>query len=227
MYDDDDLFSFFNSYNSGSTTTETEQETNTSVGYNPSSYNGYSSNTDTSFVDDYTTRQNYQDERSYQPTTTSSTVEVSAPKTFREMEKPTILKEEKAVTLTKTRQKINLNARMKIMITMFSVIMTALVFVIAWNFISAAKINANSTQKLQTIESLQASISSLASEYNDSVLEVEAELTSNPGEFGFEMSNSSNTHVVPVDKMPTEPVIEELPSNWFNDVCEFFSKLFA
>lgn len=222
MYEDnDDLFSFFNSYNSGSTTTETEQETDTTVGYNPSSYNGYSSNQDTGFVDDYTTNQNFEEQRFYQPTQTSNPVQTTTVAPSRNMETPMILKEEKAVTLTKTRQKIQLNSRMKIMIAMFSVIMAALVFVIAFNFVTASKINANSAQKIQTIESLQASISELSDSYNvytsDEYLKQQ----------GFVESNETNTFRVSLEEIPAEPTVAELPSNWFNDVCEFFSKLFA
>ena len=223
MYDDnDDLFSFFNSYNSGSTTTETEQETETTVGYNPSSYGGYSSTQDTGFVDDYTTNQNFEEQRFYQPTQVSNPVQTTTVAPNRSMETPMILKEEKAVTLTRTKQKIQLNARMKIMIAMFSVIMAALVFVIAFNFITASKINANSTQKLATIESLQASINDLSGEY---IVYTSNEYLKDQG--FVEAVENVNTYRVSFDEIPAEPAVEPLPSNWFNDVCEFFSRLFA
>ena len=45
---------------------------------------------------------------------------------------------------------------------------------------------------------------------------------------------STNTHmyrvnsfVFSLDDFHVEQEIEKLPSNWFNDVCEFFSQLFA
>ena len=44
---------------------------------------------------------------------------------------------------------------------------------------------------------------------------------------GFVESTDSNTTVLEYGEIYTEPEIEELPSNWFNDVCDFFSKLFA
>ena len=223
--DDDDIFSFYNSFNSGSTTTETEQETDTNTGYNTSSYKGYQQSQNTGFVDDYSMKQNYEDERSYQPMQTTSQFQSQTEKVQRNMDTPLIQKEEKAVTLTKTRQRVNLNARMKIMIAMFSVIMSALVFVIAWNFISAAKINSNSAEKIQTIASLESSINSLTTTYN--VLSDDAEIMRKADELGYEKSDESNTFYVSIDELPSEPTVEPLPSNWFNDVCEFFSKLFA
>ena len=44
---------------------------------------------------------------------------------------------------------------------------------------------------------------------------------------GFVESTDSNTEILSYGEVYSEPVIEELPSNWFNDVCDFFSNLFA
>ena len=43
----------------------------------------------------------------------------------------------------------------------------------------------------------------------------------------FEEINSSNTKTIKIDEVYEEDSVQEVPSNWFNDVCEFFSKLFA
>lgn len=226
MYDNDDLFSFFNSYNSGtSTTTETEQKTDTNVGYNTSS-NPYSVGQDTGYVDDYTTRQNFEEQKYYQPTqTVARESETVAQTQIKTMDMPTILKEEQAVQLTKTRQKVSLNARMKIIIAMFSVIMAALVFVIAWNFVAVSKINASNTEKLQIIQTLEASINDLSSTYNQ--VSDKGEVIEKAEQLGYVESDETNTFYVSLDEIPAEPTIEPVSSNWFNDVCEFFSRLFA
>ena len=111
------------------------------------------------------------------------------------------------------------------MLAMFITIVSALLFVSIFNFVNAGKINATLAEKQITINELKSSISGLKSEYNlmsdDGVMK---EIASNSG---FVESTDLNTTVLEYGEIYTEPEIEELPSNWFNDVCDFFSKLFA
>ena len=225
---DDDLFSMFNNYTS---TTDTEEETSSTSTYNPSSYteptqtsyNPYAS--DNSYQDDYSVAQNYEEQSSYDAGVRSVEPERTEQRVISQMHTPMIKKEEEAVVLTKTKAKIYLQARMKIVIAMFITIVSALLFVSIFNFVNAGKINATLAEKQITINELEKSISSLKSEYNkmtdDGYLKGEASSS------GFVESSSSNTTVLEYGEIYTEPEIEELPSNWFNDVCDFFSNLFA
>ena len=43
----------------------------------------------------------------------------------------------------------------------------------------------------------------------------------------FVASDETNTYVIDMGEMYTREPVQEVPSNWFNNVCEFFSKLFA
>ena len=224
---DDDLLSMFNNYTS---TTDTEEETSSS-GYNPSSYTEPTQTTynpyvsDNGYQDDYSVTPNYEEQSSYNSDVRSVEPERTEQRVISQMHTPVIKKEQEAVVLTKTKAKVYLQARMKIVIAMFITIVSALLFVSIFNFVNAGKINATLAEKQITINELKSSISGLKSEYNlmsdDGVMK---EIASNSG---FVESTDLNTTVLEYGEIYTEPEIEELPSNWFNDVCDFFSKLFA
>ncbi len=228
MYDDDIYSNFLNSLNS---TTTTEQETDTSSTYNPSynqteSYNPYGQTSNYSgYQDDYSVTPNYEEQQSYNTIRQTSEPEIQTQRQFSQMQTPMIKREAPAVVLTKTRQRIHLQARMKIVLAMFVTIICSLLFVSVFNFINVSKINVSIAEKEITIEELQASISDLKTTYNlvsdDGTVRYEA------SKDGFVDRSAENTTVLSVGEVYTEPTIEDLPSNWFNDVCDFFSNLFA
>ena len=225
---DDDLLSMFNNYTS---TTDTEEETSSTSAYNPSSYTEPTQTTynpyvsDNGYQDDYSVTPNYEEQSSYNSDVRSVEPERTEQRVISQMHTPVIKKEQEAVVLTKTKAKVYLQARMKIVIAMFITIVSALLFVSIFNFVNASKINATLAEKQITIEELQASITSLKGEYNrmtdDGYMKQEASNS------GFVESTDSNTTVLEYGEIYTQPEIEELPSNWFNDVCDFFSNLFA
>lgn len=225
---DDDLFSMFNN---NYTATDTEEESSSTSTYSPSSYEQPSQTTynpymsDNSYQDDYSTAQNYEEQSSYDSSVRSVEPERTEQRVISQMHTPVIRREQETVVLTKTKAKIYLQARMKIVIAMFITIVSALLFVSIFNFVNAAKINASLAEKQITINALQESISHMKGEYNtmtdDGYMKQEASNS------GFVESTDSNTTVLEYGEVYTEPVIEELPSNWFNDVCDFFSNLFA
>ena len=225
MFDDDLYTSLLNSF--GTTTTETEEQSTSS--YNPSygsttTYNPYS--TDSSYQDDYSVTPNYEEQSSYESASRNEEQAVSQQSTFVKMQAPMIQQEEKAVVLTKTKQKIYLQARMKIVLAMFVTIVCALMFVSVYNFACVGRINASIADKQIEIEDLKASISALQNTYNEVSDEGNLKEAASEG-LGFVESTSSNTVSLEMGEVYTEPVIEELPSNWFNDVCDFLSGLFA
>ncbi len=226
---DDDLFSMFNNYTQ--TTTDTEEESASSTtSYNPSSYNEPSSTSynpytsDNGYQDDYSVTPNYEEQSSYDSGVRNVESERTEQRAISQMHTPMIKKEEQAVVLTKTKQKVYLQARMKIVLAMFITIVSALLFVSIFNFVNASKINATLAEKQITINELQASISSLRGEYN--MMSDEGYVKDMATSSGFVDSTDSTT-VLEYGETYTEPVIEDLPSNWFNDVCDFFSNLFA
>ena len=229
---DDNFFSMLNSLGSNSsTTTETEQETNQTTSYGPqTSYSPYTAVQDEPYQDDYSTTQNYTEQQSYNTVGQNYDVEEQESEsvqqyTVRQMDSPTIIKEKPAVNLTKNVQRIELHARMKIVIAMFSVIVATLLFAIVWNFASAAKMRATFAGKEQEIAQLQESILGLKSEYtsldNDELIKLKAENE------GYVDQNVDNTIDVEVKKIYEETAVEDLPSNWFNDVCDFLSGIFS
>lgn len=225
---DDDFYSILNSL-AGNTTTTTEQETEkqtTTPTYSAptTSYNPWADD------DDYSLNQNYEEQQSYNSsnptystdTTTSSNADVFE---VRPMAAPMIQKEAPAVNLIKKRQRIELGARMKIAVAMFVMIVASLLVAIVWNFASAASMKATFAEKQIEINALTESIIGLKETYaevsDDEQIKIDAKNE------GYVDATDENTIVVDFSSYYTEPVVEELPSNWFNDVCEFFAKLFA
>lgn len=225
MFESDDYYDLLNSYGNTTTMTQpsTEVETDTSNYSSQMSYNPY--NQASYDDDDYSMTQNYSEEQSYASPSRSEIDEEEQVRVVRQMNVPTIKKEEPAVNLIKKRQRIHLQARMKIALTVFSVMVLSLIFAIIWNFASIGKMKASFAGKEVEISQLQSSISGLKSEYtsldNGETLKQKAE------EAGFVESDSSNTVDVVLDELYSEKVVDELPSNWFNDVCDFLSNLFA
>ena len=235
---DDDLYNFYNSYNNSSTETETEPEqsqtqasTGTSLGQ--TSYNPYANTSgyDSDYDDDYSVTPNYNEEKSYNSnsnydtysqTETESDTEI---KRYRKMEMPVIERGEQAVTLTKTQTKVELQPRMKIAITMFAIIAFSLVFLIVWNFVSVGKLNSMIADKQRIVNELSSSITGLRNEYT--LVSDEENLYDQAQNAGFVESDDSNTYVVSAGEMFVEEEVQDLPSNWFNDVCDFFTKLFS
>lgn len=231
---DDDLFNYY-----GGTSTETEQQQaqqtqvsddqnqyGTSTAYNP--YAGTSSY-DSDYDDDYSVTPNYTEQKSYQPTSTSTSFTANSDtqddvKRYRKMDMPVVEKGQEVVSLTKTKQRIQLQPRMKIAIAMFAVIMFSLAFVAIWNFVSINNLNSMIADKQATVRVLNASITGLESEYN--LLGDEEQLRELAENAGFVDSDESNTYYVSSGNFYAEDTTEALPSNWFNDLCEFFSNLF-
>lgn len=228
MYDDD-LFNILNSMNSTTTTTESEQENTTSSSFGPQTYNPYSSVDDDPYSDDYSVRPNYEEQRSYNSVNQNYSVnsEQDEQKTYivNQMATPTIKKDEPTVNLIKKRQRIELQARMKIMISMFAVIVAALIFAIVWNFVSVGKMEATFAGKQQEITALQESIMGLRNEYTS--LSDDEQIKNKAESEGYVDQTSENTIKLDLEEIYDEHVIADLPSNWFNDVCDFLSGIFS
>ena len=226
MYDDD-FYSILNSLAGNTTTTteqKTEQQTTTTPTYSAPSTPSYSPWAD----DDYSVNQNYEEQKSYNSVNQSyedSTETTNDVFEVRQMSAPMIKKEEPTVNLIKKRQRIELGARMKIIASMFAVIVATLIFAIVWNFASAASMKATFAEKQVEINALTQSIMGLKEEYT--LLSDDEQIKTKAENEGYVESTDDNTIVVDFDSYYAEQAIEDVPSNWFNDVCDFFSRLFA
>ena len=220
MFDSNDyLNSLFNTdYSSSTTTTETETESQST--YSPQT--DYSSNSSYE-RDDYSSAQNFTEQQSYNSFSSNSFAESETKTISRQMNTPMIEKSAPAVNLVKSKARMVLETRMKIVLSVFSVIVACLLFVSIFNFISAGKIEASFLGKQQQINSLEQSISNANDEY---IRVSEDALNDYISENGCKPKDG-NTIVINIDEVYEEQVLQEIPSNWFNDVCEFFSKLFA
>jgi hypothetical protein len=99
-------------------------------------------------------------------------------------------------------------------------------FVSVFNFISASKIEASFLGKQQQINSLEQSI--LASEYSYNSVSSNDYVENWAEQNNYvNKQDGVNSFTINIDGIYEEQFVEEVPSNWFNDVCEFFSKLFA
>ena len=119
--------------------------------------------------------------------------------------------------------KIKLNARGKIIVSAFAVIVGILIAFMVYNAVIISNLtkNVNSLTEKQSLQTK--SITALQSDYSEisnyEYLEMEA------GDLGFSYSNETNDIAV---NLPPRPEISEAPksTNWFNNLCEFLSELF-
>lgn len=224
MFDSSD---YLNSLlNSTSTTTEdSEAEQQTVYG----SQSGYTTSAESSSNsdyerDDYSSAQNYTEQQSYNPT--MSSFDTSEEKTHAgAMDTPMIEKSTPTVNLVKTQARIYFETRMKIVLSVFMIIVACLTFVSIYNFVEAGRIKATFADKEIQIKNLEQSISNSKVTYTlitgDEYVREWAENNN------YVDKTDENSTVIYLDEMYEEPTTQKIQSNWFNDVCEFFCKLFA
>ena len=220
MFDSNDyLNSLFNNDYSSTTVADTETENQTT--YSPQT--DYSTQTSMYEKDDYSSAQNFTEQTSYESTSSNLFSESQTQSRVSQMNTPLIEKSAPVVNLIKSRARIRLETRMKIVLSVFSVIVACLLFVSIFNFVLAHKIESSFIGKQQQINNLEQSISEAKDAY---IEESENALESYKTEKDC-YPKENGTIVVKLGEFYEEPVVEEVSSNWFNDVCEFFSKLFA
>ena len=227
----DDILDFFNSLSSTTVTDEeSQQSAQKSSDYSPnSSYNPYT-NISQGTYDDYSVTPNYTEEQTYNPTYNTTAADeyvedsVKVRKSYK-IDAPTIRKDETpVVNLVKTKHKIELQARMKIVIAMFSVIMSLLLFVSVYNFAYAGRLKSSFSEKQVEISALQTNISTLVAEYNKYGNTVEE----NAADAGYVKVTDENTMSIKLGDFHNEQVVESsLPSGWFDKVCDFLSGIFS
>ncbi len=229
MFDDDYLSNLLGSYTGTTTESETQQQ-NQQTMFNPQQtssnpYSSYSNDTD-----DYSLRPNYEEQQSYNSFGQSygeqnQEEQMQQSYVVKPMETPLIRKEAPAVNLIKTKAKIELQARMKIVIAMFSIIVATLLFAVVWNFASASQMKASFASKQQQINTLQESIITLNRSYIE--LSDDEQIKAKAEEAGYVDKSSENTIEVELKENFKPYADAEVSSNWFNDVCDFLSGIFG
>ncbi len=221
MDENDDLMSYFNNW----TTTDTQDDspsyqTDVEETEVPESYQAYR--------DDYNSAPSFTEETNYDSVRqTDDKDDISEMPTYSSvhMFAPTIQKTEEGVTLTKTKVKLRLTPRMKLMISMFSVIIVALLFATIYNFASLSSINSTISMRATQVESLNQSIQELTETYI--LISSDEQLYDRAQESGFVERDETNTKVIEIGEIYTEDEIPTVQTNWFDKVCEFLSNLFS
>ena len=219
MFEDE----FFSKYTSTTTTSdETSQET-----YRPqTSYTQAQSFDDDQ---DYSSAQNFTEQKSYNSVSQNTFEDDEEEQQVFQtpsLNAPVIQRSVPTVNLVKKRAKLVLETRMKTVIAVFAMIVACLLFVSIFNFIQVGKIEATFADKQIEIAALENSITASKTTYT---LVSEEEYLRQWAETNeFVEANETNTIVVDLSQFYQEPAgPEAIPSNWFNDVCEFLSRLFA
>ena len=221
MFDNNEYInSLFGDLSSSNTTTQTEEQTSYSpqTEFSPFSGNNFER-------DDYSSTQNFTEQQSYNTSNTNFFGDVQETKKVSQMHTPMIEKGAEVVNLVKSQSKIRFEARMKIVLSVFSVIVACLLFITVFNFIQAGKIESQFASKQMQINQLEQDIINKEASYT--WIDDETELRRRASDAGFTDKSNANTMKIPLDDMYNEATIDEIPSNWFNDICEFFSKLIA
>ena len=219
MFDNNDYInSLFGNLSSSTTTTQTEEQST----YSPQTdFSPFTSNYER---DDYSSTQNFTEQQSYNTSSNSFLGDVQEKKAV-QMHTPMIEKGAEVVNLVKSQSRIKLEARMKVVLSVFSVIVACLLFITVFNFIQTRKLESQFASKQLQINQLEQDIINNQASYT--WIDDETELRRRASEAGFTNKSNSNTMHIPLDEMYKENAVEEVPSNWFNDICEFFSKLIA
>ncbi|MBQ8425938.1 MAG: hypothetical protein IJX17_08000 [Clostridia bacterium] len=219
MFENEQEVNFFGS----NVVVETEKESKQTYNFSQSQVETKKDKEKETF-DDYSAQQNFDEETNYE----SKPHSLNYVNTNEEQESDTFflpLIEKKVKEEVKTVETpIVLNARMKLLLTSFIVIVSSLLFATVWNFVTISKLSASVANKSQVVQELQVSINDLSDEYN--LLGDIEHLKELIDEAGYIESNDSNTITISLDDMYKEHNISEMPSNWFNDVCNFISSLF-
>ena len=176
---------------------------------------------------DYSTKSNFKEETGYDIKNKVQSFSEHEQETFSffpiDIQRKS-LKDQEQVSLIKTRQRFILGGRLKIVLSSFIVIMISLMVAIIWNFAQIAKLNSDLTEKEVTINELQKSISNKTDEYK--LVDSEENTKKLAEASGYVQVTEENSKIISLGEMHTEATPTQIPSNWFNDVCNFLINVF-
>lgn len=133
-----------------------------------------------------------------------------------------VAREEEAKVQTKTMAKAKLNARGKIMITVYSIVVAIIVAFCIYNAVAINGLQSDISYKDGIVAYQTEVVANLQNTYDN--LGAEDTIRNSAGEF----KSPSDADIVRVGGFElTERPAEATQSNWFEDVCEAIRKLFS
>ncbi|MBQ9790774.1 MAG: hypothetical protein IJW24_04215 [Clostridia bacterium] len=141
----------------------------------------------------------------------------------RVMAMPNVERRAHVVSAPESTAKIKIRARGKIAITVYSIILVALITFAIYNAVAIGALKGEVDAKNQTYISQLADINALQVQYNE--LGLDETIMNKAGENGFIQSTEND--IVRVSKVEMDQREEtEVETNWFEDLCQFLSGLF-
>lgn len=133
---------------------------------------------------------------------------------------PTIEPKYKPATKSNADVKIRLNARGKIIVSVFSVVAVLLMAFSIYNAVIIGRLNASLTSKQTELKKLEYQVDDAEIAYN-SIISEDNILASLPNSY----TEAGESVVI---ELGERPIINQAPeeTNWFDKVCKFFSDLF-
>lgn len=202
-----DEFSTYGSNAYGLPTTEVDEELDTSSFVSPNFNNSWTTTTDTEPAFEIEKEYNNQEEVPEFKVVTPSMHDV----------------ERKQVqTFVETKKATKLSPRLKIMITVYSLVVALLIGFAIYNTIAISNGSVSLASKKIEVSAGAEVINSLQAQYNE--LGTEQSIKEQvSGE--FVEADSSNTIIVSRPELDVAKTYQA-PTNWFDKICEFFSGLF-
>lgn len=213
------------------TFTENETQTQTSTGFNFNKTNQLDNQLEFSSTPSYTRFSPYQTPTQEETEEQSPSYEVEKEYNINglpedEIIVPTFMPTVDSAqpeTVAPTDFKIKLNARGKIIASVFCIVASCLIAFMIYNAVVIAKL----TNNLSALEMERVNNASIVTDLQDSHqrLTSNAHLSDEAGSLGLEYSPESADMTI---SLPARPEISEpqKTTNWFNSLCEFFSNLF-
>ena len=129
----------------------------------------------------------------------------------------------KAELATQTKTKVQLSARMKIALTVYSLVIALIVGFAIYNAVAISNLNGTINATAYEISQSQEVINGLETEYNE--LGTSATIEGKVPDSFVQIEEGVNSFSKTAPILDAEETIE-VESNWFDKICEFFSSLF-
>lgn len=142
----------------------------------------------------------------------------------RTMAMPNVIRKARVIETPENTSKIKIRARGKIAITVYSIILVALITFAIYNAVAINALQSAVATKNQTYISQLADINALQSEYNE--LGMDETIMDKAAENGFILSTENDVVRVSKVEMASRDKVE-VESNWFEELCQFLSNIFS
>ena len=139
------------------------------------------------------------------------------------MAMPSVMRKTRVLETPETEGKIKIRARGKIAITVYSIILVALIAFSIYNAVAINALQGDVALKNQTYISALADINALQAEYNE--LGLDETIFNKAGQNGFIQSTENDIVRVSKVEMDSREKVE-VETNWFEELCQFLSGIF-